>query len=143
MDEIPTLAQLARQAMTHEVGEIQNSEALAVSAVNAYAKFLTSVSSLVGVIASVALLRRSLQHKQAASVPYSRVLADEQNGLLNAIHLWLRTEPPDAAREASIALLSHYLELLEAFIGEGSTCQLVLETWPELRTPRQRRSKDD
>jgi hypothetical protein len=135
MTEHPTLAELARRVMTHEFGEIHDSEALALAAVNAYATFLTSVSSLVGVIAGVALLRRSLRHKEAASVPYSPVLADEQNGLLNALGLWLRTQPPDAAREASIVLLSHYLELVDTFIGDHLTRQLVHDAWPELRMP--------
>ena len=143
MHGIPTLTQLAHQAMTHEVGEIRNSEALAVAAVSAYSKFLLSVSSLVGVMGGVALLRRSLRHKEAPSFPYAQVLADEQNGLLTAIDLSLRTQPPDLARELSIALLSNYVELVGAFIGEQLTQQLILETWPELLTPRQGRSKDE
>jgi hypothetical protein len=121
--------------MSHEFDAIQDSEALAITAVNVYASFLISVSSLVGVLAAVALLRRSLRYKEASSVPYSRVLADEQNGLLNAIGLWLRTQPPEEAREASIAALSRYLELLDAFIGDHLTRQLVYDTWPKLRMP--------
>jgi hypothetical protein len=140
--EIPTLAQLARQVMTQEVGESQTSEALAVVALNAYAKFLTSVAALVGTMGSVALLRRSL-FKKEPSIPYTQVLADEQNGLLNAIGHSLRTQTPDAAREASIALLSHYLELLAAFIGERLTRQLVHDAWPERLAPRQRRKQDE
>ena len=143
MHESPTLTQLAHEVMTHEVGEIRNSEALAAAAVSAYSKFLTSVSSLVGVMGGVALLRRSLRHKEAPSLPYAQVLADEQNGLLTAIDRSLRTQPPDLARELSIALLANYVELIGAFIGEPLTQQLLLETWPELLTPRQGSSKDE
>ena len=54
MRKSPTLTQLAHEAMTHEVGEIRNSEALATAAVSAFSKFLLSVSSLVGVMGGVA-----------------------------------------------------------------------------------------
>ena len=135
MPDLPTLAQLARQVMISELGKIHDSEALAVAAVNAYATFMIRMSSSIGLTASVMLFRRSLRHKEAASVPYSRVLTDEQNGLLNAIGLWLRTQPPDEAREASIGLLSHYLEFIDTFIGDRVTRQLVYDAWPELRMP--------
>lgn len=143
MSQNPTLTELARQVMTREVGETKNSEALAVAAVNAYAKLLTSVSSLVGLLGGVALLRRSLRNKDVISLPYSQVLAEEQHGILNAVGLCLRTQPPDLARETSIALLSNYVELLRVLLGERLTRQLILETWPELLTSRPWSSKDE
>ena len=63
------------------------------------------------------------------------MLADEQNGILNAIGIYLRNQTPDVARETSVALLTAYLELLVTFIGERLTWQLLHEAWPELITP--------
>jgi hypothetical protein len=135
MNKTPTLTQLARRMMTQEVGEIRDSEGLASGVVAVYAKLLTRVSSLVGVMGSIGLFRRSLRLMQAAFPRYTEVLGDEQNGLLNAVGVCLRKQAPDVIREASVALLTAYLELLMTFIGERLTRQLVLEAWPELLTP--------
>jgi len=101
MTEILTLGQLARQVMTHELGKIQDSEALAVAAVNVYATLVLRMSSSMGLAASVMLFRRSVQYKAGASIPFALALADEQHNLLNAIGRCLRTQTPDMARESS------------------------------------------
>ena len=54
--------------------------------------------------------------------------------MLNAVSASLRTQTPDVAREASVALLTTYFQLLGSFIGERLTRQLVLEAWPGLLT---------
>lgn len=128
------VTELARRVMTHEVGEIQDSEGLASSVVAAHAKFLTNVSSLVGVMGSTALLRRSLMLTHAAFPFHTQVLEDGENDLLNAVGACWRQQAPDLIVEASVALLTAYLELLASFIGGQLTRHIVLSTWPELLT---------
>lgn len=132
MNETSTLPQLARRLMTQEVGEIRDAEALASAVVAVHAKFLSSVSSLVGLMGSAGLFRRSLRLTEAEFPCYARVRTDELNGLLNAVGVCLRTQTPDVGREASIALLTAYFHLLRSYIGEEVTRHLILETWPEL-----------
>ena len=135
MNETPTLPELAARLLTQEVGEIQEAEALASTVVAVLATFLSNVSSLVGVLGSTGLFRRSVRQTQAVFPLYAEVLHDEQNGMLNAVGASLRTQTPDVAREASIALLTAYFHLLGSFIGERLTRQLILEAWPELLAP--------
>lgn len=67
------------------------SEALAAAVVTVLATFLTNVSSLVGVLGSTGLFHRSIRLTNAWFPLYTAARRDEQNGLLNAVGMALRT----------------------------------------------------
>ena len=78
MNESPRLTELASRLLAREVGEIQEAEAVAAVVVSVLATFLTNVSSLVGVLGSTGLFRRSLRLTNAQFPLYAAVLSDQQ-----------------------------------------------------------------
>ena len=128
------LKQFAQRLLTQEVGTSRESDDVAAAAVTIYTKLLGSLSPLLGEIGSTALFRRSVKLAEASFPCYTEARAAEQNGLLNAVGLCLRNQRPDVARNASVALLTAYIELLATLLGERLTGQLLQEAWPDLLT---------
>jgi hypothetical protein len=142
MNGTPMLRQIAHRLMTQQAGTRRDAGELASAAVNVYATLLTSLSPLLGDLGSSALLRRSLKLTEATFPCYTEVRVAEQDGLLNAVGACLRKQSPDVAWDASVAVLTAYIELLATFIGERLTRQLLHEAWPDLHiSPTQERQE--
>ncbi len=132
MNGTPMLRQIAHRLMTQQVRTRHDADELASAAVNVYATLLNTLSPLLGDIGSSALLRRSLKLTEATYPCYTEVRVADQDGLLNAVGACLRKQPLDVAWDASVAVLTAYIELLATFIGERLTWQLLHEAWPDL-----------
>ena len=141
MNGTPMLRQIAHRLMTQQVGTRRDVDELALAAVHVYATLLTSLSPLLGDSGSSALLRRSLKLTEATFPCYTEA-RDGKDGLLNAVGACLRKQSPDVAWDASVAVLTAYIELLATFIGERLTRQLLHEAWPDLHiSPTQERQE--
>jgi hypothetical protein len=119
------------------VGNSKTSEEVTAATVAVHAKLLGTLSPLLGDIGSLSLFRRSLKLSEATFPLYSEVQNNDREGLLKALHEILRKQSPNVVLTASVALLAAYITLLETFIGEQLTRQLV--TADGLTTGRMRR----
>jgi hypothetical protein len=105
---------------------------MALAALKIYAKLFNSLSPVLGRVGSVELFRRSLQLTGNTFPFFTEVRTTEPSGLLTALGVFLQEQEPEVILKASIALMTAYLELLAAFIGERLTWHLVQEAWPDL-----------
>jgi hypothetical protein len=135
-NEPPVLHQAARRLMTSEIGSRDTSDDVASAAISVYETFSKHLASFVGEDGSHALFRRSVK-LTAARFPCLadvRGAAGVDASLVKAVGGCLRSQTPDRAREASLALLIAYLDLLATFIGERLTLRLLQEGWPNVQT---------
>ena len=128
------LGQFAHRVVVQEVGPSKTSEDVTVASVAVHTKLLGTLSPLLGDIGSLALFRRSLKLSEATFPLYSEVRSNDREGLLNALLEILRKQSPNVILTASVALLAAYINLLETFIGEQLTRQLLQDAWPDLHT---------
>src|SRR3712207_2210359 len=108
-------------------------EELAAAALSVFTRLLSTLSPVLGESGSAALFRRSLKLAGTAVPLYVQVRTAQYEQLFEVLSAALRQQPPDVVREASEVLLTTYIELLSAFIGERLTWQLLQEVWPALR----------
>jgi hypothetical protein len=134
MNGVPTLRQVAHQLMVHQLGTSRTSAKLALGALNVFGKLLSSLTPMLGEAGSVELFRRSLKLTEGTFPFFKEARTSERGGLLATAGVFLQNQKPDVAREASVALLTAYLELLASFIGHPLTWQLLQEAWPDLLT---------
>ena len=64
------------------------------------------------------------------------------DAILSALDAYLRRQELEIAREASVALLLTFVELLATFIGERLTWQLLQEAWPDILTVPSKEKKE-
>jgi|SRR5882762_9225426 len=129
MKESPRLQQAARAMIRYHVESAPASADVASVAVRVFKQLLNGISPLLGQAASQALFRRSVKLTEPAPACLRGL---HQEGTLEALAAGLRAQEPEAAMEASVALLVTYLHLLANFIGERLTWRLVEEAWPDL-----------
>lgn len=141
MNGVALLRRVVNQITTHHLRTPHTPDELASAAVGVCKTLLKTLSPLLGNVGSQALLRRSLKLTEGAFPFYGDPRLAEESGLLDAVGASLRRQKLDVAREASIALLLTFVELLATFIGERLTWQLLQEAWPEILTdPSQEKS---
>ena len=134
MNDPQVLERFAHRVILQAVGPSKTSEEVTAAAVAVHRKLLGTLSPLLGDIGSLALFRRSLKLSEATFPLYSEVRSNDREGLVNALHEILRKQSPNVILTASVALLAAYINLLETFIGEQLTRQLLQDAWPDLHT---------
>ena len=132
MNDPQVLERFAHRVILQAVGPSKTSEEVTAASVAAHTKLLGTLSPLLGDIGSLALFRRSLKLSEATFPLYSEVRSNDREGLLNALHEILGKQSPNVILTASVALLAAYINLLETFIGEQLTRQLLQDAWPDL-----------
>lgn len=133
MASAPKLQEVARRLITSQMGANRQPHELVSVAVSIFETLLTTLSPVVGTFGSQALLGRSLTLTTTAFPCYGEVRGAE-HALLDAVGACLRKQEPDVAMEATVALLTAYMDLLATFIGEPLTMRLLQEAWPDLLT---------
>ncbi|MDP9132020.1 MAG: hypothetical protein M3M98_02655 [Nitrospirota bacterium] len=134
MTPVSTVREATYRFLTRELGTRRDPEELASAAVAIYEALLKILSPLLGNVGSQALFRRSLNLTKGTFPCYEEARTAKDDALLEAVSACLRQQQPDIAREASVALLIAFVELLATFIGERLTRQLLQEAWPEILT---------
>lgn len=134
MNDAALFRRVISQVTTHYLDTRGDRDGLASAAVVLCERLLNTLSPLLGKEGSLALFRRSLKLTEETLPCYSEARSAEEEGILNDVGACLRRQQLDAAREAAIALLVTFVELLALFIGERLTSQLLQETWPDILT---------
>ena len=128
----------AERLIAYETNGNKSSKAKTPAACLVSEKLRPPLATLMGSAGFRALLLRALAlaYPQAAWLRAVQVNADGSLGGLDALDPQLR---PDEILEGCVALLAQLLGLLETFIGENLTQQLVSDVWPKLPPPRKKR----
>ena len=125
-------SQIARRILMQELGVERASDQMALATVTVHKKFLVQLSVLLGHEGASALFRQSLRRTQSAFPFYAEVIAGEPRTALDVLGKCLEKQTPERIVEASIALLTSFLELLATFIGERLTIKLLHDVWSDL-----------
>ncbi len=125
-------SQTARRILMQEFGGERSSAQMAFVVCTVYGKFLVQLSVLMGEEGGLALFRSSLRRTQSAFPFYAEVLAVDPRTLLDALGACLAKQLPVSILEASIALLTSFLELLATFIGARLIGKLLQDVWPDI-----------
>lgn len=124
---------VARRLLRQDAGAQPDAAALALAVERACARLRGRLVPLIGLVGFTALFRRAL-HLAQGEVPALRGLTIEEGaapciagaGGFAAAH----TDDPDAVEAACIALLAHFIALLDTFIGVALTRRVLGEGWP-------------
>ena len=134
MNGVSLLRRVISQVTMHYLDTRRDPDELASAAVRLCETLLKTLSPLLGDGGSQALLRRSLNLAEETFPFYREARNAEGDSLLKAVGACLRGQKLNVSREASIALLLTFVELLATFIGARLTWQLLQEAWPEILT---------
>jgi hypothetical protein len=127
---MPKTRDLAERLVAHEMrGKASSQKSPTIFQV--CEKFRPPLSMLMGNAGFRALLSRALA-LASEEVEWLRTVRVKADGSLEGINELV--PPADARRlsEGRVALLTHLLSLLVAFIGEDLTLRLVSDVWPKL-----------
>ena len=89
------------------------------------------LSALMGVMGFSALATRALM-LATADIPWLRQVHVKADGALDGFAELSSQIDKDKFLQACVAYLTHLFGLLEVFIGEKLTLQLIYDVWPEL-----------
>lgn len=106
----------------------ENSDGESLAAFRVCDRLRYSLTSLIGVEGFRSLLSRALA-RSGDEVPWLKAVHVKSDGSLEG---WDPVQVPAAKlAEGEAMLVTHLLDLLATFIGEGLTLQLLQEAWPE------------
>ena len=111
--------------------ETSNSDLGALHSFRTIEKLAQHLSVPMGPDSFQSLLARSLS-RSTVEVPWLGKLRATGTGHLDGLANARATFSADDISEGEVVLLTHFLELLVAFIGPSMTLKFVRETWPQL-----------
>jgi excisionase family DNA binding protein len=124
---------VARRLLRQDAGAQPDAAALALAVERACGRLRGRLVPLIGQVGFTALLRRALHLAQAESPSLDPLTVDESGEpciegarAFAAAH----TDDPDLVEAALVALLAHFVALLDTFIGEALTRRVIGERWP-------------
>lgn len=142
MNGVSMLRRVIDQIITHHLGTRRDSNELASATIGRCETLLKILSPLLGNVGSRALFRRNLKLTERTFSHYRETQSADDDPVLSAVDAYLRRQELEIAREASVALLLTFVELLATFIGERLTWQLLQEAWPDILTVPSKEKKE-
>ena len=124
-----SIRDLARRLLAVEAASPCATGAHVNEAVRVCEKLQISVTRFAGSDGFTSLLRRALALARA-DVPALQTVSLKPNGSLDVCEV-LAIDATNGGPEAVVAIIAHFLGLLETFIGELLTMRLVREAWPD------------
>lgn len=125
------LATVARRMLEREGAFGEGVDGVAASTIQASEKLCSHLGRVVGHLGMSALFVRSLFLTRAR---YPWLVNDPHggpDGRWVALRACLEAQTPEAAREASLCLVTHNLRLLGGLIGDTLVLRLLAEVWPD------------
>lgn len=122
---------LAQRLIAHEAKENKSSATKTKATFPVSEKLRAPLASLVGTTGFAALLSRALV-VASIEVAWLRAVHVKADGSLDGLAGLEAQVDPEKIVEGRVVLLTELLELLEAFIGENLTMQIVRDIWPKL-----------
>lgn len=122
------MRRMARRLMAYEAANPSASDVDVHEAVRVCEKLRNTLTQFAGAEGFASLLRRSLALAREDVPALDRITIKPGSSMVGLDAL--AAEDTDAGVEAGLAITSHLLELLVAFIGQPLTERLVREAWP-------------
>ena len=130
--ENAALSQLALKALAQRAGSASGAGALAAAAQRAYDDLALVSAPLIGQVGVDALTGRTLYLAQRKYPWLVHIREpDHWTGPFAQIVFCLERQDPALATEAAGAVLTTFIGLLVAFIGEPLTTRLLRKAWPD------------
>ena len=128
MTDMPSTSMrvLARQLLAVEAASPRFAGSHVHNGVRVCEKLQISVSRFAGSAGFVSLLRRALALARAETPSLQNLKARPDGSLEGCEALAV-----EAGNDGMVAIIAHFLGLLEIFIGEPFTLRLVREAWPD------------
>lgn len=120
------------QLLAIETGETRSSEHIAAGTATACDRLSRRLAPLVGDAGIHSLFARSLTLTQAGFPWLGAVGLTTPFASWTQLRLCIEKQPPEVATEASVALVSTFIGMLEKFIGQSLTARLLHDVWPEV-----------
>ena len=125
---IAPMRHLAERLIAHETTENNPSATKTKAMFPVSEKLRASLVALVGTTGFAALLSRALV-LASVEVAWLRAVHVKADGALEGLEGQV---DPEKLAQGQVVLFTELLELLEAFIGENLTMQIVRDIWPKL-----------
>ena len=127
----PKLKQFARRLLDYEAARGKSANAQEAAALRVCEKLRGPLGKLIGGGGFRSLLSRALV-LAGAEVPWLHGLQLQADGSLKGLKEAEEKLDQPAITEGEVVLVSHLLGLLETFIGQALTSNLLRDIWPEL-----------
>lgn len=129
----PTIESFALEVVTQEAGQHGHLGATAEAGERALVKMRLHLAELLGAVGVTALLRRAVILARS-DYPELGDIAAMGVGLFQGREADVEdsTRNTTASAESIFAVLSHFLALLETFIGQNLTLRLLTGIWPTI-----------
>jgi len=128
---IAPMRHLAERLIAHETKENKLSGTRTPEAFPVAEKLRAPLVALVGATGFAALLSRALV-LASADVAWLRAVHVKADGALEGLAGLEAQVDTEKILQGQVVLLAELIELLEAFIGENLTMQIVRDIWPKL-----------
>jgi len=140
MTTLPEMRDLARRLLHHEAGAGNTSEPAESTTFHVYEKLRRNLSLVVGVAAFQALASRALTvaRSEVPGLGAVQVAADGRLQRVNRIESSMETDG-EWVEEEGVIFISSLLGLLQLFLGEPLTTNLVLNVWPDVEVDNDNR----
>jgi hypothetical protein len=122
---------LAHLLLTHTTGGSSDIDSLADAMERASNTLRLHLGKLMGIDGFSLLLVRSLTFARA-DFPWLKDIQAGKDGSLKGLDTTVRGQEPVEVLAGFTAVISHFLRLLVAFIGEDLTMRLIQGAWPEV-----------
>lgn len=122
----PELQSTARRLIEDAATDSADAAAITRAAEQVFQRLHDHLAKLIGVLGFRTMLARSLKLAQAR-LPRLKGIEVDPGGMIAGLSEALRARSPAEALEASATLLSHFLDLLAAFVGDDFASDLVRE----------------
>ena len=127
----PKMRNFAEHLLAYEARSIKSSESKARAGFFVAEKLRSHLVTFLGNVGFRALLSRALVLTNA-EIPWLRAVHVKADGSLEGLDKLEAQIDSEEMAAGKVVLLAQFLGLLEAFIGEHLTLQLVCEVWPQL-----------
>ena len=121
---------VAKNLMIYEAPDIESPESSPRVEFNFNERLRSHIARLYGVAGYRSLLSRALVRADS-EVPWLRAMHIKSDGSLDVLDIVQAHLDPDEILEGKIALLSHLLGSLVAYIGPSLALRLMSEVWPK------------
>ena len=122
----PELQSTARRLIEDAATANDDATAITRAAEQVFQRLHDHLTKLIGVLGFTTMLARSLKLAKAR-LPALKGIEVNPGGMIAGLPEALRARSPAEALETSATLLSHFLDLLAAFVGDDFASHLVRE----------------
>ncbi len=132
MKSTPIVRRTITQLMVHYFKTPADPGQLATAVIQFYSAILQQLSDLLSRPGSDGVFRRAAALTEPVFPCFQEVKKVEDDAMLIAVGDCLRSQPLDAAKQASTMLLTNFVQILISLIGEQLTWDVLQDACPDI-----------